>query len=176
TNEQTPDGFEAKVRASYETVDDGDASYSGAGVVNIPVSDSVAIRASAFYRNVGGFIDSVGTVDEDLGVTADVADNINGSTVSGGRASMLFEPSETFSMQLTAFVQDIDNDASSSVDSDYATGETLYGNLTQSQFVPENADVSYRVYNATLAWDLGFGDLTSATSYAESTQDFRQDI
>ena len=176
TNEPSTDGFSAKVRGSYESVDDGDASYSGAGMVNIPVSDSVALRASAFYRNVGGFIDSIGTVDEATGLTSDVADNINGSTVTGGRASMLFEPSETFSLQLTAFVQDINNDASSSVDSDYETGETLYGNLTQSQFVPENADISYRVYNATMTWDLGFGDLTSATSYAESEQAFRQDI
>ena len=87
---------------------------------------------------------------------------------------MLFKPSETFSLQLTAFIQDIDNDASSGVDSDYATGETLYGGLTQSQFVPEAADVSYRVYNATATWDLGFGDLTSATSYGENAQDYRQ--
>ena len=32
-----------------------------------------------------------------------MADDINGSTVSGGRASMLFKPSETFSLQLTAY-------------------------------------------------------------------------
>src|SRR6185436_6063026 len=176
TNEPTTDAFSAKVRGSYESVDDGDASYSGAGVVNIPVSDTVALRASAFYRNVGGFIDSIGTVDEATGMASDVADNINGSTVTGGRASMLFEPSETFSLQLTAFVQDIKNDASSSVDSDFATGATLYGSLTQSQFVPEAADISYDVYNLTMTWDLGFADLTSATSYAESEQAFRQDI
>src|SRR6187455_2393723 len=176
TNEPQTDSFEGRVRGSFESVDGGDMAYSGAGVVNIPVSDSVAIRASAFYRNVGGFIDSIGTVDEGSGATSDVADDINGSTVSGGRASMLFKPSETFSLQLTAFIQDIDNDASSGVDSDYATGDTLYGGLTQSQFVPEAAGISYRVYNATAIWDLGFADLTSATSYGENTQDFRQDI
>ena len=32
------------------------------------------------------------------------------------------------------------------------------------------------VYNATATWDLGFGDLTSATSYGENTQDFAHDI
>ena len=176
TNEPRTDGFEGRVRGSFESIDDGDMSYSGAAVANMPVSDSLAFRVSGFYRSVGGFVDSIGTVDTDSGLTADVADDINGSTVSGGRASMLFEPSENFSMQLTAFVQDIKNDASSNVESDYATGETLYGGLTQSQFVPEIADVSYRVYNATLTWDLGFADLTSATSYAENEQVFRQDI
>jgi len=176
TNEPQTESFEGRVRGSFESVDGGDMSYSGAGLVNIPVSDSVAIRASAFYRSVGGFIDSIGTVDEASGATSDVADNINGSTVSGGRASMLFKPSETFSLQLSAFIQDIDNDASSGVDSDYTTSKTLYGGLTQSQFVPEAAGISYRVYNATAIWDLGFADLTSATSYGENTQDFRQDI
>ena len=176
TNEPQTDSFEGRVRGSFESVDGGDMSYSGAGVVNIPVSDSVAIRASGFYRSVGGFIDSIGTVDEGSGATSDVANDINGSTVSGGRASMLFKPSETFSLQLTAFIQDIDNDASSGVDSDYATSDTLYGGLTQSQFVPEAAGISYRVYNATAIWDLGFGDLTSATSYGKNQQDYRQDI
>ena len=176
TNEPQTESFEGRVRGSFESVDGGDMSYSGAGVVNIPVSDSVAIRASGFYRSVGGFIDSIGTVDEGSGATSDVADDINGSTVSGGRASMLFTPSETFSLQLTAYIQDIDNDASSGIDSDYATGDTLYGGLTQSQFVPEAAGISYRVYNATAIWDLGFADLTSATSYGKNQQDYRQDI
>ncbi len=56
------------------------------------------------------------------------------------------------------------------------TGETLYGGLTQSQYVPESTDVSYRVYNATAIWDLGFGDLTSATSYGENEQEFLVDF
>jgi len=170
TNEPTTDGFEGRVRGSMESIDGGEMSWSGGGMVNVPVSDSVAIRASAFYRNIGGFIDSIGTGG------SDVAEDINGSTVTGGRASLLFKPSETFSLQLTAFMQDIENNASSVVDSDPMTGATLYGDLTQSQFVPENQDISYRVYNATLTWNLGFGDLTSATSFGENTQDFRVDF
>jgi iron complex outermembrane receptor protein len=170
TNAPQFDSFEARVRGSYETIDAGDSSYSGAAVFNIPASDKLAFRASGFYRKLGGFIDSIGTAD------SDVADDINGSTVSGGRASMLFKPSETFSLQLSAFIQDIDSDATSVVDSDSLTGKTLYGGLTQSQYVPESTDVQYRVYNATAIWDLGFGDLTSATSYGENKQQFLVDF
>jgi iron complex outermembrane recepter protein len=170
TNEPQFDSFEGRVRGSFESVDGGDMSYSGAAVANMPVSDKVAIRASGFYRNLGGFIDSIGTAD------SDVADDINGSTVSGGRVSMLFKSSEAFSLQLTAFMQDIDSDASNSVDSDAVTGKTLYGGLTQSQYIAESTDVSYRVYNATAIWDLGFGDLTSATSYGENEQKFLVDF
>ena len=170
TNEPDFDSFEGRVRGSYESVADGDASYSGAAMLNMPVSDKLAFRASGFYREVGGFIDSIGTAD------SDVAEDINGSTVSGGRASMLFKPSDAFSLQLTAFIQNIDSDASSSVDSDSLTGETLYGGLTQSQYVAENTDVSYQVFNATAIWDLGFGELTSATSYGENEQKFLVDF
>lgn len=164
------DSFQGRVRGTVETVDDGDMSYSGAAVANMPVSDSLAIRASAFYRELGGYIDSIGTAG------SDVSKNINGSTVSGGRASMLYKPSDAFSLRLSAYVQDIDNDASSVVDSDSLTGETLYGRLTQSQYIPEAADVRYRVYNATAVFDAGFADLTSATSYGTLTQDFRVDF
>src|SRR5690349_18483655 len=133
TNEPQFDSFEGRVRASTETVDDGDESYSGAAAFNMPVNDKLAFRASGFYRKVGGFIDSIGTAG------SDVAENINGSTSSGGRASMRFEPSDKFSLQLSALIQDIDTDEANSVDSDFVTGKSLYGGLTQSRYVPENS-------------------------------------
>jgi outer membrane receptor protein involved in Fe transport len=169
TNAPKLDAFQARVRGGFESVDGGDLSYSGSAVVNVPVSASVAIRATGFYRNIGGFIDSIGTAGSDH------AKNINESKVSGGRAAMLFQPSDDISIKLSAFLQDIDNGASNTVDSDALTGKTLYGGFTQSQYVPQEQDVRYRVYNATAVFGLGFADLTSATSYATLTQDFRDD-
>jgi iron complex outermembrane receptor protein len=167
TNAPDFGGFDARVRGSLESVDGGEMSYSGAGVINVPLGDKVAIRGSAFYRNLGGYIDSIGTAGSDM------AKDINGSNVVGGRAAMLFKPSDTFSLEISAYLQDIKSDGSNSVDSDPDTGETLYGGLTQSRYVPEDSDVAYRVYDATLNWDLGFGSLTSATSYGTLDQDFR---
>jgi len=91
------DSFQGRVRGTMETVDNGDMSYSGAAVANMPVSDNLAIRASGFYRKLGGFIDSIGTGG------SDVASNINDSKVTGGRASMLFKPSDAVSLRLSAF-------------------------------------------------------------------------
>jgi outer membrane receptor protein involved in Fe transport len=163
------ESFEGRARASLESVDDGELSYSGAAMVNIPASDKLAFRASGFYRKIGGFIDSIGTAD------SDIADDINGSKVSGGRVSMLFNPNERFSLRLSAYIQDIDSHESNAVDADARSGESLYGGLTRSRFVPERADVSYRVYNATAVWDLGNMDLTSATSYGTLQQQYRDD-
>ena len=46
-------------------------------------------------------------------------------TVSGGRVSMLYKPSETFSLRFSAYLQDIKSDGTNEVDSDPETGESL---------------------------------------------------
>jgi len=170
TRKPDTSGFEARARGSIETVKGGDESYLGSAVVNMPFGDAVAFRASGFYRDFGGFIDSIGTAG------SDVEADINSSKSYGGRASVLFKPSETFSVQLSAYLQNLKTHASNSVDSDPSTGRTLYGRLSQSQFVPEFTDVRYRVYSAVVDADLGFASLVSATSYSSLSQSFRGDL
>ncbi len=170
TKKPDTEGFEARARASVETTKGGDESYLGSAVVNIPIGDTLAFRASGFYRDFGGFIDSIGTGG------SDVDSNINSSKSYGGRASVLFKPSDNFSVQLGAYLQNLKTDASNSVDSNPSTGRTLYGRLSQSQFVPEFTDVRYRVYSAIVDADLGFANLVSATSYSTLSQSFRGDL
>ncbi|WP_420140754.1 TonB-dependent receptor [Sphingomonas sp.] len=170
TNAPDPTKVEARVRGSVEGVDGGQASYMGSAVVNLPLSETLALRASGFYRDIGGFIDSIGTGG------SDVDKNINTSKNYGGRVSALFKPSADFSIQLSAYLQNIDVNGSDSVDSDPATGRTLYGRLSQSQFVPEFSDIRYRVYNGVLNYDFGFASVVSSTSYSTLKQNFRVDL
>ncbi|RPH55112.1 MAG: TonB-dependent receptor, partial [Lysobacterales bacterium] len=170
TNPPQTESFESKVRVGAESVEDGEVGYSASGMVNIPLSETFALRGVGYYREQGGFVDSIGTAG------SDVADDINGSESYGGRVSALYAPSDAFSLRLSAILQDISTDASSSVESDSNTLDTLYGRLSQSQYVPEFNDVDYRLYNATLDWDLGFATLTSATSYNEFESPFRTDV
>src|SRR5690606_13248618 len=170
TRKPDTSALEVRARASIETVNGGDESYLGSAVVNLPLGQTVAFRASGFYRDFGGFIDSIGTAG------SDIEKDINSSKSYGGRASVLFKPSENFSVQLSAYLQNLKTDASNSVDSDPATGRTLYGRLSQSQFVPEFTDVRYRVYSAVVDADLGFANLVSATSYSSLSQSFRGDL
>ena len=170
TRKPDTSALEVRARASIETVKGGDESYLGSAVVNLPLGQTVAFRASGFYRDFGGFIDSIGTAG------SDIEKDINSSKSYGGRASVLFRPSENFSVQLSAYLQNLKTDASNSVDSDPATGRTLYGRLSQSQFVPEFTDVRYRVYSAVVDADLGFANLVSATSYSSLSQSFRGDL
>jgi iron complex outermembrane receptor protein len=170
TNPPQTDTTEARVRFSAENVSDGEMGYSGTGMVNVPLSDSFALRATGYYRDQGGFIDSIGTGGSDR------AEDINGSKSYGGRLAALYAPSDAFSARVSAVIQNIRNDAGGDIESNANTLDTLYGGPTQSQFVPEFTDFDYRVYNATLDFDLGFATLTSATSYNELEEPFRADL
>jgi outer membrane receptor protein involved in Fe transport len=162
------DRFEAKARASIESTDGGDASYMGSAALNVPVSDSFAIRGSGFYRSYGGFIDSNGIAG------SDVAKNINDSKSYGGRISALFKPSSKFSIRLTALLQNLDTNAGNVITADPATLLPLHG-YSQSQYVPEYTNIAYRVYNGTADYDFGFATLTSATSYSTLNESLRDD-
>ncbi|MEG3181331.1 TonB-dependent receptor [Sphingomonas sp. LT1P40] len=162
--------FEARARGNVETTRGGDESYLGSAVVNVPLGDVLAFRATGFYRDFGGYIDSIGTGGSDR------AENINTLKSFGGRASLLFKPSESLSVQVSAYLQNQESDASNIVDSNAFTGATLYGGLTQSRFVPEFSDVRYRVYSGVIDADLGFANLISATSYSTLEQEFRGDL
>jgi outer membrane receptor protein involved in Fe transport len=169
TVEPSTAGLEVRGRVGVEATDGGEASGYGNLVVNVPLSDMAAFRASGFYRSIGGFIDSVGAGD------SDIEDNINGSKSYGGRASLLIRPSDGIDLRFTAVIQNIDADAQSLVESDPETLEMLHGGYTQSQFTPGFSDLRYRVYNATGNFDLGFGTLTSSSSYGTQKQNLRTD-
>lgn len=169
TREPSTAGVEVRARAGLQTTDGGEMGYLGNAAINLPLSDSAAFRASGFYRKDGGFIDSIGSGG------SDVEKNINDSRSFGGRASLLIRPTEMIDLRFTAVAQNIEADAPSIVEADPATLDILYGELTQSQFVPVFSDLRYRLYNATVAADLGFAELTSSTSYGTQKQRIRSD-
>ena len=179
TNAPSTERVEARVRGTAETTKGGAASYRGNAMINVPLGDALAFRATGFFNRNGGWIDSIATPTRNLAgttITADRADNINDSKSYGGRASLLFKPSDAFDLRLTAFLQNIRPDASSTVEVDPLTLKPRYGRQTQSVFIPEFRDVDYRVYNGLLNYDFGFATLTSSSSYATQKQTLRTDL
>ena len=170
TNAPSTEKLEVRGRVGVETTKGGDESYSGQLMVNVPLGDMLAVRASGFYRKNGGFIDSIGTAGSDR------QNNINDSRSYGGRASLLFTPSDALSVRLTAVLQNIEADAASLIEADPVSLKPLYGRLSLSQFVPPFSDVNYRLYNGTINYDFGFATLTSATSYSTQDQTTRDDL
>ena len=169
TNAPSTTGFEARARAGIEGVDSGGLGYNANAMVNVPLSSTIAFRASGNFRKDAGFIDSTGIGGSDH------AKNINDDRVYGGRASLLFKPSQKIDIRLTAIAQNIDVDAPTLIEADPVNLEPLHG-LTGSQFVPQFSNLHYRVYNATGTFDLGFANLTTSTSFSKQNQNLRADL
>lgn len=163
------DRFEARGQAGLELVGGGGTGWSGNALVNVPISDTLAIRASGFYRRNAGYVDTVGRAGE----------NVNDSDSYGGRVSVLFEPTDTVSVRLFALAQNIRTNSPSTYEVDPATLDPVNALTgapsdvrTRFERYPEFNNVDYRLYSGSLDWDLGFATLTSVTSYA--TLDQRQ--
>ena len=116
-NEPSLGGFEGRLQGSVEDVDGGDLGYALTGVLNIPAGETFAFRASGFYRSDDGFIDSIGNnpiptlTDPGVNIVdgTRVEENLNGVDTYGGRVSALFQPSDKFSLNLTALYQKIES-------------------------------------------------------------------
>jgi iron complex outermembrane receptor protein len=89
TNKPDPSGFSGNARFSAAQTSDGDPSYSGEGMINIPISDSFTARAVVYADQQGGYIDNVaGSVDASSSARFRPAGTMraNGVPVSAGRA------------------------------------------------------------------------------------------
>lgn len=185
TNEPKLGELSGRARAGIEFVDDGGTGWNANGLVNAPLGDTVAIRASGFYRKRAGWVDAFPqnvTFNNIFGIpnftrteTSLDDNNINDNKSYGGRASLLFQPSEQLTVRLTAYLQDLKTHASSNVEVDPVDLDPINGEFDQTSFIPEFNDVTYRIYNATIDYDFGFADLVSATSYGKLKSDFRTD-
>ena len=169
TNAPSTAGVEVRGQAGLESVDHGGVGFNADAMVNVPLSQTIALRASGFYRKDAGFIDSIGTGG------SEVAKNINSDRSYGGRGSLLFKPSDAVSIRLTAIAQNIDANAPSDVEADPVTLQPLHG-LSESEFVPQFSNLRYRTYNGTGNFDLGFAKLTTSTSYETQKQRERIDF
>src|SRR6185437_12971291 len=169
TNSPSTAGVEVRGRVGIEDVSNGGIGPNADAMINVPLGATVAFRASGNYRKDPGFIDSIGIDGSDR------AKDINGDRVIGGRASLLFKPSDSASIQLTALAQNINADEPSLIEADPNTLRPVHG-LVESQFVPQISDLHYRVFNGTGNFDLGFANVVSSTSFSKQDQTLRNDL
>lgn len=104
TADPTTDAVSGRVQAGVSTVHEGDTGYNFRGSINLPLGETWALRASAFTRRDPGYIDDP-TYDER---------DVNEVDVAGGRVVALWQPSESVSVKLGAYLQSIDAQGSAS--------------------------------------------------------------
>lgn len=155
------DGVHGRIEIEPGYTEGGDWNVAGKAMLNLPLADSLALRTSVFGKRYDGYIDDVGTG------TA----NVNTSTVLGGRASLLFQPTDELTLRLSSLLQTNEAGGIPIVDVDAATQQPLYGDLTQSRSVREKTEMDFQIHNLAADWDLGWASFTSSTSYAKTTVD-----
>ena len=174
TNAPSTDKFELRAQGGAELVQRGETGYLANALVNLPLGDSLALRASGFFHRTPGYTERTGLAGHD----------INRADSYGGRASLLFKPTDRFSIRLMGVLQNINVDSPSAFDADPVTLKPVNAvtlartGRTQTRYerIPENYDIRYRLYSGTLDYDLGFATFTSITSYATQKTEQLLDI
>jgi iron complex outermembrane receptor protein len=152
--EPSTDGVSGTVGASTESINDSSSlGYNVRGAINIPLSDTFAIRASAFTRSDAGYIDNVTTGKED----------VNESEVIGGRVAALWRPSDALSIKFNALYQD--RDAFGSGTEDARLGRSKQTDWPGTGRVNTKNQLYSLVVNADLGNDI---QLTSVSGFGRN--------
>jgi iron complex outermembrane receptor protein len=149
---------------SVESTRAGEESYGANGMVNIPlVTDKVALRAVASFRNDGGFIDHYLEAPPSS-AAANIDRDINSDESWGARVSVLFQLTDRFRITPSIFRQEVDVD-------DAGTFEPGFRDLGKffMSMVPERQSNNFTLYSVEASYDLTDRlQLVSSSSYFES--------
>ena len=192
TNKPDPSDFGGKLKMGTGFTEEGDPSYNVEGVVNVPVSDTIALRAVAYVDQQGGYIDNVaGSVtarssarfqpggfqgsDDLSGVNFLKADNatrteddFNEATYAGARLAGSWDINEEWSLLLGVAQQNIDTDGVFFQDPEL-------DDLEISRYETDTLNDDYDNYNWTVNGRLGELDIIYTGAYTEREADSRVD-
>jgi iron complex outermembrane recepter protein len=152
TTDPSTAGVSGRVQVGTNSVRNGDGpGYNARGSINVPLSDTWAVRASGFHRREAGYVDN------------DIRnlEGVNEQTDQGGRLSALWQPSDAVSLKLGAIYQKTAIEGASLVETSPGAEEF------QQTFVLDNpGDKVVRSYSAILNASLSDDvTLTSLSGY-----------
>ena len=163
TNEPDPEAFDAKVDVTVSTTERGGENHSEKFMVNVPLSDSAAIRAVAYNISDSGFIDNIATGDE----------NYNDEQSVGGRVSLLWQANDRLSLRGTVHIQDLEADGRPDMfrpDQDYLTnavGVAITEDYQTFKVVDDTFDDDITLLNGLITYSLENHEIVSSTSYLD---------
>ena len=177
----SPDFVRTSVYARSEVgiTEGGAASYEAGAGVGTPISDSLAIRASAYYRHDGGYVDRV-PLPVGLAGPGGASKNSDGIDSLALRAALAWKPTETLTLTPSIFFQKTRSDDANSYwvvtpagqPSDRGDHRYINGNGE-----PEVDNDKLLLPALKVEADLGFASLISNSSYMvrdqQATSDYR---
>ncbi|MBW8296049.1 TonB-dependent receptor [Sphingopyxis sp.] len=154
-------------------IDGGGMNYEVQGALGLPLAtDTLAFRASAFYRRDGGYVD---VVDETTGALVD--QNANSTDTFGGRVALRGKIGEV--VEATAsllFQQQQRNNLPVYFTGRGVTTTVPLDGFRRTQRSPVDSDDKFLMPNLTIKADLGGVELTSSSSYVRRRFQLRNDF
>jgi iron complex outermembrane receptor protein len=159
------DRFEGEAEASEGITAGGAASWRLNGMVNAPlVADKVAVRATAYYRHEGGWIDDPPRAD--IALPQLPGNNLNTERTWGGRVSATLKATDQWTLTGIGYYQDLETDSSFETYPSFATSGDPYVSKT---FVHTPWSDESRMFNLISTYDLGWASLVGTGSYQDRT-------
>ena len=168
TNKPSTAGFEGRVDGELNTVRKGGVGGKLEGMINAPISESMAFRAVGFYQRDAGFIDNVPGTRSFLptpgGITANntafVKKNYNDTETYGGRAALKIDLDDSWTVTPTVLYQ------KQKTHGTYGFDPTV-GDLQVQHFFPEFGSDRFVQGALTIEGKLGNWDVTYAGAYLD---------
>ena len=179
TNKPKLDTFEGSVQGTLSDTQGGGGNYGGNIMLNLPFGKVFALRVVAGDQYRSGWINlvtlnpfpvSLATTSYGSLTSAHVQSVIpdaNNERLTSGRAALLFQPSDDWSATATAVEQHMAMGGYDLLDGT-PTGANpglIYDAHYEAFPLREGIHDDIHIYGLTVNGNLGFADLTSATSY-----------
>jgi len=123
------------------------------------IKDQLAVSASYSRRDTPGYIDNILRGEDD----------VNDAVQKGGRLAVLWQPADNLQVQLTALRQKTESDNFGVVYETFNNKPPAPGAsfLSTNSQLPEPFHSDFHFYSGRLAYDFGFAELSSTTSYSK---------
>jgi iron complex outermembrane recepter protein len=138
TNKPDITEFKAAYDLTYNTHNPGDTGYTGEGFVNVPLSDSAAIRLVGWYEKDGGYISNVPgertfpTSGITVNNAAFVKSDYNDVETYGGRAALKIDLGDSWTITPAVMAQEQESNGLFAYD-------PSVGDLKVAHYFPESA-------------------------------------
>jgi outer membrane receptor protein involved in Fe transport len=156
-----------RVEVNGSQVDGGGSGYGVRGMVNVPVTEALALRISGYTREDPGFVDDAARGVED----------VNSARFYGGRVAAAWQLSDTWSAKASVLAQFQKPEGSAVVDHNTLTFRPINGDLDQVR-APGTGRNEEQLgnYDLQITGDLGWATLSSASSYNDQDVDLNLDV
>lgn len=179
TNQPKLGTFEGSVQGNLSDTRGGGANYGGNLMLNLPLGDTLALRVVAGDTYRSGWINLVTLNPFPVSLSTstfgnlahapvqNVIRNANDERLTTGRETLLFKPSEDLSITATAMQQHLGMGGYDLLDGTptSASPGVVYDAHFEAFPLRESVHDDIDIYGLDVNANVGFADLTSATSY-----------